>query len=930
MTESKELYKKYRPRTWGNIIGQDKVVSSLRSAIKEDKLPTAYGFFGSHGCGKALHKDTLIPTPQGFRKMGEISIGDKVLGAHMQPTEVLEKYCPEDPVSYRVLFSSGSSALASAGHLWTVLINGEKVTLSTQELVERFKSEPEIDVELPVRGSRVHRADGTSSKPLSPRHAPISVVMNEQGRASLIAPQEGENNRPHAHYPAEKHSNTLPVSEVGEIVKEIFSLGGMRPGIDPSNIPNAPFKSDVMSLEHWVVFDALRQSERIFRAPNHVLSRVGVLRQALLSIDLTADVIELDKVQALAAAELLLAGAIYHPSTEILARTADNAGTSKNSVASLTVGEITGFTLNMTALADPVRGIPSLTALHLDMWKRGNDSFPRTVAELLISAHTGDVYPSRSESVPRYPANGSPEAPGCFFVTWANLTYGWANYGYHRLEEMCAAASDNNGDSAPLNPRGRTPSRTSGAIVIQHAQDGSANLCCTSCGCIVSSLPTQAVNEHTVNTAGTVNTVDNVNTAGTVNTEVNEDNADAANMVFIARMVGESGVRISGGEFIDGTAWNGAGDKWEKIIRLPFISRTVSSAEHEIASRGIAPVRVSSISQEEADPRDFFCIKVDASDSLFLFGETFLPTHNTSTAKVLAKALNCTNLQDGQEPCNDCESCRSIDSNDSLDVTYESMANKGGVDDVREIVRSATLQTPGKKAVFILDEVHNLSKAAFDALLIPLEEDSMPALFILCSTEPNKIPSTVLSRIQSRHFPSLPYPTLREYVREIADKEEISISDKEIADVVKAGRGSVRDTLTALDRFSSEGGGEATGDSEHEFAKNFIKILFNADSDQKCLALALGVIDKYAEDMDGTKALEVIFQQSRAYVLGLDKRGKDSLGTRGNAFDVLSDLMLLSAEYYDRCVNTNSALDPKVYIDYIAVSIVKKHPLAIF
>src|SRR5699024_12814348 len=92
MSEYQELYKKYRPSNWDEIVGQEEVVSSLKASIKTDNLPSAYGFFGTHGCGKALHKDTLIPTPSGFKKMEDIEIGDYVIGYNSLPYEVNNKY----------------------------------------------------------------------------------------------------------------------------------------------------------------------------------------------------------------------------------------------------------------------------------------------------------------------------------------------------------------------------------------------------------------------------------------------------------------------------------------------------------------------------------------------------------------------------------------------------------------------------------------------------------------------------------------------------------------------------------------------------------------------------------------------------------------------------------------------------------------------
>ena len=176
----------------------------------------------------------------------------------------------------------------------------------------------------------------------------------------------------------------------------------------------------------------------------------------------------------------------------------------------------------------------------------------------------------------------------------------------------------------------------------------------------------------------------------------------------------------------------------------------------------------------------------------------------TSAALILAKAVNCLNPENGG-PCNQCDVCVNIDNGSQIGLNYISMANKGSVEDVREIVQQARLATSLNRQVWILDEIHNLSRQAFDALLIPLEDPKMPSLFILCSTEVNKIPQTILSRVQSRKFSLVPEDTMKKYVSAVIKKEKMDIDDEGISAVVRMGRGSVRDTLTALERFSETG-----------------------------------------------------------------------------------------------------------------------------
>lgn len=183
----------------------------------------------------------------------------------------------------------------------------------------------------------------------------------------------------------------------------------------------------------------------------------------------------------------------------------------------------------------------------------------------------------------------------------------------------------------------------------------------------------------------------------------------------------------------------------------------------------------------------------------------------TSSAKILAKSLNCLNNKndDGTianaDPCDQCDVCLNIDTNSQMGVNYISMANAGSVEDVRNIAHRARLEAPVARQVWILDEAHNMSKQAWDALLIPLESTSMNSLFIFCSTEEEKIPATILSRVQSRHFTLVDADTLFGYLSKIAQVEKLDLSESQIKEAVRRSRGSVRDALSALEAIVSSG-----------------------------------------------------------------------------------------------------------------------------
>ena len=177
----------------------------------------------------------------------------------------------------------------------------------------------------------------------------------------------------------------------------------------------------------------------------------------------------------------------------------------------------------------------------------------------------------------------------------------------------------------------------------------------------------------------------------------------------------------------------------------------------------------------------------------------------TSTAFILAKALNCENLLEDGNPCNACTTCKAIDSHTQIGIQYVSMANRGSVEDVRKMVNESQLAQPIKHQVWILDECHRLSATAFDALLIPLESEKTKSLFVFCSTEPDKIPQTILSRLQTRTFNHVDLKTLALNLKKIVDNEGLDVPKEAIINAVRSANGSVRDSIQNLETIISDG-----------------------------------------------------------------------------------------------------------------------------
>ena len=180
-------------------------------------------------------------------------------------------------------------------------------------------------------------------------------------------------------------------------------------------------------------------------------------------------------------------------------------------------------------------------------------------------------------------------------------------------------------------------------------------------------------------------------------------------------------------------------------------------------------------------------------------------TGKTTTARILAKVLNCENPVDG-EPCCECDSCRSVEAGNSYDVLELDAASNNGVEEIRDIIDSAALASPGRHRVFILDEAHMLTPAASAALLKTLEEPPAQVVFVLATTNPQKVSETIRSRVQHFQFHLLPLDELERYVRHVISEAQLEVSEESIDHVLRQGGGSARDTLSALELVVAGGG----------------------------------------------------------------------------------------------------------------------------
>ena len=214
-------------------------------------------------------------------------------------------------------------------------------------------------------------------------------------------------------------------------------------------------------------------------------------------------------------------------------------------------------------------------------------------------------------------------------------------------------------------------------------------------------------------------------------------------------------------------------------------------------------------------------------------------TGKTSTARILAKALNCLSSDHAtSKPCGKCENCLAIAAGQHIDVMEIDAASHTGVDNMREILDAALYRpTNARYKVYIIDEVHMLSTSAFNALLKTLEEPPAHVIFILATTEIRKVPVTILSRCQRFDLARVPVETLKKHFAWIADQEKIDLSDGANELLARAADGSVRDGLSLLDQAIAQTGGHVDEASVLDMLKrtdrgtvvNFMQTVLSGD-----------------------------------------------------------------------------------------------------
>ncbi len=217
-------------------------------------------------------------------------------------------------------------------------------------------------------------------------------------------------------------------------------------------------------------------------------------------------------------------------------------------------------------------------------------------------------------------------------------------------------------------------------------------------------------------------------------------------------------------------------------------------------------------------------------------------TGKTSTAKVLARAINCTEQCKG-EPCNQCRNCREILSGATMDVIEIDAASNRGIDEIRELKENIKyFPSLGGKRIYIVDEVHMLTNEAFNALLKTLEEPPGHVVFVLATTEPHKVPLTILSRCQRFDFRPIPDELIAKQLEEVAAKSNFAVNGEAVRAITRAAEGSMRDALSVLDQALLLSGETAVSvDTVHN--------ILGTVAEDVLFGLATGLAEKKAADV---------------------------------------------------------------------------------
>lgn len=272
-------------------------------------------------------------------------------------------------------------------------------------------------------------------------------------------------------------------------------------------------------------------------------------------------------------------------------------------------------------------------------------------------------------------------------------------------------------------------------------------------------------------------------------------------------------------------------------------------------------------------------IKRKSYDSAYLFAG-HRGTGKTTIARILARTINCENPSE-HGPCNKCKNCMSMIENSTLDFRELDAASHNSITDIKELVSSTKyLPTTLSKKIYIIDEVHNLSTSAFDALLKTIEEPPEHCIFILCTTELHKIPATIKSRCSIYQFPSLSIETIKKRLIYVIREQKKEYEDAAVDIIAKQADGSMRDALSiaekliiSCNKLTVEHVKNSLCLLDEEIALNILDAIVNSDG-----KLVISIVQKaYEEGKNLSLVIDNLLQTSTDGILLLSSEGKVNL-----------------------------------------------------
>ena len=296
-------------------------------------------------------------------------------------------------------------------------------------------------------------------------------------------------------------------------------------------------------------------------------------------------------------------------------------------------------------------------------------------------------------------------------------------------------------------------------------------------------------------------------------------------------------------------------------------------------------------------------------------------TGKTSIAKIFAKTINCLDHENGV-PCEKCVICTQINNKQFTDIIEIDAASNNGVDEIREIRNKVSLVPgEGKYKVYIIDEVHMLTTGAFNALLKTLEEPPAHIIFILATTEPHKIPETILSRCQRFDFKRIADASIVERLKCICNEEKITISDEALYEIAQISNGGMRDSISLLDQVNAYKNSDITVEDVHQVngslskkeLDKFISYIFDKDIEN-----ILKALDEY--DNSGKNIIKVVEEITKK----LKDNLYDSITSNNNKYSV-TDITEILDSINNNLINIKQANDARLAIELMFIKMCYKN-----